>query len=141
MLGDLGKRPHVLSLRIVRYTQTQISPGTCGHTDTIFIPVTYTWDDDFLDLVEKAHITLRGRANSKIAFDALNGDLDVRYGSREGAARAEFSGKVTTKAIPSVAGAGSLSAPPAVSSAISIYTKATNSRFVAERELTSSTAP
>ena len=45
-----------------------------------------TWDNDFLDLVEKAHITFRGRTNGEIAFGALNGDLDVRYGSRQGSA-------------------------------------------------------
>jgi hypothetical protein len=49
------------------------------------------WRIDFLDLVEKAHITFRGGANGEIAFGALNGDLDVRYGSREGSACAEFS--------------------------------------------------
>jgi hypothetical protein len=50
-----------------------------------------TWDKDFLDLVEKAHITFRGRANGEFALGALNGDLDVRYGPRDGSACAEFS--------------------------------------------------
>jgi hypothetical protein len=49
------------------------------------------WDNDFLDLVEEAHITFRGVASGEIAFGALSGDLDVRYGSRDGSAIAEFS--------------------------------------------------
>lgn len=51
---------------------------------------TDVWDNDFLDEVEEAHITFKG-ANGEIALGALNGDLDVRYGSRDGAASAEFS--------------------------------------------------
>jgi hypothetical protein len=49
------------------------------------------WDNDFLDLVEEAHITFEGAASGEIVFGALNGDLDVRYGSRDGSACAEFS--------------------------------------------------
>jgi hypothetical protein len=49
------------------------------------------WDNDFLDLVEEAHITFRGGSDGEIAFGALKGFLDVRYGSRDGAACAEFS--------------------------------------------------
>jgi len=49
------------------------------------------WDDDFLDLVEEAHLALRGAADGEIAFGALKGFLDVRYGSRDGSACAEFS--------------------------------------------------
>jgi hypothetical protein len=49
------------------------------------------WDNDFLDLVEEAHLTLTGEADGEIAFGALKGFLDVRYGSRDGAACAEFS--------------------------------------------------
>ena len=49
------------------------------------------WDSDFLDLVEEAHLTLTGEAAGEIAFGALQGALDVRYGSRDGAACAEFS--------------------------------------------------
>ena len=43
------------------------------------------WDNDVLDLVEEAHLTLTGEANGEIAFGALQGFLDVRYGSRDGA--------------------------------------------------------
>lgn len=49
------------------------------------------WDNDFLDLVEPAHLTFEGEAGGEIAFGALKGFLDVRYGARDGAACAEFS--------------------------------------------------
>ena len=49
------------------------------------------WGNDFLDLVEEAHLTFTGEADGEIAFGALKGFLDVRYGSRDGAACAEFS--------------------------------------------------
>ena len=49
------------------------------------------WDNDFLDEVEEAHIIFKGPAGGEIAFGALNGDLDVRYGARDGSACAEFS--------------------------------------------------
>ena len=39
------------------------------------------WDKDFLDLVETAHLTFKGAADGKIAFGALKGFLDVRYGT------------------------------------------------------------
>lgn len=50
-----------------------------------------TWDNEFLDLVEEAHLTFKGAANGEIAFGALKGFLDVRYGARDGSACAEFS--------------------------------------------------
>ena len=49
------------------------------------------WDNDFLDLVEEAHIIFDGAADGEIVFGALKGFLDVRYGTRDGAAAAEFS--------------------------------------------------
>ena len=49
------------------------------------------WDNDFLDEVEEAHITFQGGSDGEIVFGALNGVLDVRYGSRDGSACAEFS--------------------------------------------------
>ena len=49
------------------------------------------WDNAFLDLVEEAHITFRGASDGQIVFGALHGFLDVRYGSRDGSACAEFS--------------------------------------------------
>ena len=49
------------------------------------------WDNDVLDLAEKAHLTFEGASDGGIAFVAVKGFLDVRYGSRDGAACAEFS--------------------------------------------------
>ena len=49
------------------------------------------WDNDFLDEVEEAHITFQAGSDGEIAFGALKGFLDVRYGSRDGSACAEFS--------------------------------------------------
>jgi hypothetical protein len=49
------------------------------------------WDNDFLDLVEEAHIAFHSGADGEIVFGALKGFLDVRYGSRDGSACAEFS--------------------------------------------------
>src|ERR1700757_4958376 len=49
------------------------------------------WDSDFRDLVEEAHLTLGGKSDGEIAFGALKGFLDVRYGARDGSACAEFS--------------------------------------------------
>ena len=49
------------------------------------------WDKDFLDLIETAHLTFKGAADGEIAFGALKGFLDVRYGTRDGSACAEFS--------------------------------------------------
>jgi hypothetical protein len=49
------------------------------------------WDNNVLDLVEPAHLTFEGPADGEIAFGALKGFLDVRYGARDGAACAEFS--------------------------------------------------
>jgi len=52
---------------------------------------TSIWDNDVLEEVEEAHITFRAGSDGEIAFAALNGDLDVCYGARDGAACAEFS--------------------------------------------------
>ncbi|KEQ03227.1 hypothetical protein [Pseudorhizobium pelagicum] len=49
------------------------------------------WDNDVLDLIEQAHLTFKGATDGEIAFCALNGFLDVRYGVRDGSACAEFS--------------------------------------------------
>jgi hypothetical protein len=49
------------------------------------------WDNDFLDLVEETHLTFQGKSDGEIAFGALKGFLDVRYGTRDGSACAEFS--------------------------------------------------
>ncbi len=49
------------------------------------------WDNGVLDLVEEAHLSFEGETGGEIAFVALKGFLDVRYGARDGAACAEFS--------------------------------------------------
>ena len=49
------------------------------------------WDNDVLDEVEEAHITFQAGSDGEITFGALNAELDVRYGSRDGSACAEFS--------------------------------------------------
>ena len=48
-------------------------------------------DSEFLDLVEEPHLTFEGKSDGEIAFGALKGFLDVRYGARDGSACAEFS--------------------------------------------------
>src|SRR5207249_3731149 len=47
------------------------------------------WED--LDLLEPAHITFTGKDGGELVFVAVEADLDVRYGSRDGSACAEFS--------------------------------------------------
>ena len=49
----------------------------------------YEWDE--IDLGGSAHITFSGKDHGKLAFLAVDADLDVRYGSRDGVACAEFS--------------------------------------------------
>ncbi len=47
------------------------------------------WDE--IDLLGSAHITFGGKDGGELVFIAVEADLDVRYGSRDGAACAEFS--------------------------------------------------
>src|ERR1700747_2041840 len=47
------------------------------------------WDE--IDLAGSAHITFSGKDRGELAFLAVEADLDVRYGTRDGAACAEFS--------------------------------------------------
>jgi hypothetical protein len=47
------------------------------------------WED--LDLLEPAHLTFTGNEGGELVFMAVEADLDVRYGSRDGLACAEFS--------------------------------------------------
>jgi hypothetical protein len=44
-----------------------------------------------LDLLEPAHITFTGKGDGEFVFVAVEADLDVRCGSRDGSACAEFS--------------------------------------------------
>ena len=49
----------------------------------------YEWDE--IDLLGSAHITFSGKDNGELVFIAVEADLDVRYGARDGAVGAEFS--------------------------------------------------
>jgi len=49
------------------------------------------WSNDYLDLIEPAHITFTDASDGEIAFGALTGWLDVRYGMRNGQPCTEFS--------------------------------------------------
>jgi hypothetical protein len=49
------------------------------------------WPDDYLDLVEPAHITFEGGMDGVFVFGAVKGWLDLRYSAPNGAACAEFS--------------------------------------------------
>ena len=73
------------------------------------------WDNDFLDLVEEAHLTLTGEADGEIAFGALKGFLDVRYGSRDGRPAPSSPGKATTTTTQRLGVDGSCSGRQAVS--------------------------
>jgi hypothetical protein len=47
------------------------------------------WED--LDLLEPAHITFTGKDSGELVFVPVEADLDVRYGSCDGSACAEYS--------------------------------------------------
>jgi hypothetical protein len=42
------------------------------------------WDNDFLDLVDEAHLTFGGKSDSEIVLAALKGFLDMSYGTATG---------------------------------------------------------
>ena len=50
------------------------------------------WDE--IDLAGSAHITFSGEDRGKLAFLAVEADLDVRYGSRDGALRRVLLGRL-----------------------------------------------
>jgi len=54
------------------------------------IAETDLWGDDVLDLTEPAHITFDKQSGGELAFAAVKAWLDVRYGTRDGQACAEF---------------------------------------------------
>jgi hypothetical protein len=65
-----------------------------------------TGDNDFLDLVKTATLPSVAVQIANTAFGALQGDLDVPYGSRGCSACAEFCWQGKTNAIPSAAAVG-----------------------------------
>lgn len=49
------------------------------------------WDDEYLDLVETAHITIDKRRQGEFVFGAVKGWLDCRFAQRDGLPFVEFS--------------------------------------------------
>src|SRR3984957_16620389 len=79
------------------------------------------WDNDFLDLIEMAHLTFKGAADGGRDRLRRAEGLPVRYGARDGSACAEFSWEGHDENDPACAAVGGLpSVPPAASSATSI---------------------
>jgi hypothetical protein len=89
------------------------------------------WDE--IDLLGAAHITFSGKTAAKMVFIALEADLDVRYGSRDGAACAEFSWKGFGDGNPAVAAGLSAHRRPPRRPPVFIH-KGDDSGYVAERE-------
>src|SRR4051812_28158744 len=58
------------------------------------------WDNDYLDLLEPAHITFTGGHDGGFVFGAVQGGLDARCGSHDGSACAEFSWEGVNDADP-----------------------------------------
>ena len=81
------------------------------------------WDE--IDLLGSAHITFSGKDNGELMFIAIEADLDVRYGSRDGAACAEFSWEGFDDGSPAAGAVGPPWVPPAASSATSSSIRAT----------------
>jgi len=90
------------------------------------------WED--LDLLEPAHVTFTGKDSGKLVFLAVEADLDVRYGSRDGTACAEFSWEGSDDDTPA-SGRGwvALGTAGRLVGHIFIH-KGDDSGFVAERE-------
>ena len=90
------------------------------------------WED--LDLLEPAHITFLGKDNGEMVFGAIEADLDVRYGARDGAACAEFSWEGSDdNSHASGRGWATLGTAGRLVGHVFIY-KGDDSSFVAERE-------
>ena len=49
------------------------------------------WNEDYLDLIETAHITINKRGEGESVFGAVKGWLDCRFTEREGLPFVEFS--------------------------------------------------
>jgi hypothetical protein len=90
------------------------------------------WDE--IDLLGSAHLTFTGKDAGELVFIAIEADLDVRYGPRDGAACAEFSWQGFDDGSP-VSGRGwaSLGTAGRLVGHIFIH-KSNDSGFVAERE-------
>ena len=90
------------------------------------------WDE--IDLLGSAHIAFTGKHGGKLEFLAIEADLDVRYGSRDGAACAEFSWEGFDDGTPA-SGRGWVALGTAGRLVGHIFVhKGDDSGFVAERE-------
>ena len=52
------------------------------------------WDEEYLDLVETAHITIDKHGQGEFLFGAVKGWLDCRFTERDGLPFVEFSWEV-----------------------------------------------
>lgn len=92
-----------------------------------------TFPDDVLDVAGEAHLTFTGTDDGEIAFIAVRGFLDVRYGARDGVATAEFSFEGTDDGDP-ISGRGWASLGTAGRLVGHVYIhKGEESAFVCER--------
>ncbi|UWU67845.1 hypothetical protein N2602_32305 [Bradyrhizobium sp. NC92] len=57
-------------------------------------------DTDFLDLVDEAHLRVRGKSDGESAFGTLKGFLAIRDGAKDGSACGGSHGKSTTRMPP-----------------------------------------
>jgi hypothetical protein len=90
------------------------------------------WED--IDFLEPAHITFVGKESGELVFGAVEAELDVRYGSRDGSACAEFSWEGSDdNTHASGRGWATLGTAGRLVGHIFIY-KGDDSGFVAERE-------
>jgi hypothetical protein len=90
------------------------------------------WDE--IDLLGSAHIAFTGKDSGELAFIAIEADLDVRYGARDGAACAEFSWEGFDDGSPSSGrGCAAFGTAGRLVGHIFVH-KGDDSAFVAERE-------
>ena len=90
------------------------------------------WDE--IDLLGSAHIMFSGKDGGQLVFIAIEADLDVRYGARDGAACAEFSWeRFDDGGLASGRGWAALGTAGRLVGHIFIH-KGDDSGFVAERE-------
>jgi hypothetical protein len=81
------------------------------------------WDE--IDLLGAPHITFSRKGGGELAFIAIEADLDVRYGSRDGATHTEFSWEGFDDGSPASGRGWAALGPPGVSSATSSSTRGT----------------
>lgn len=90
------------------------------------------WDE--IDLLGSAYIAFTGKEGGELVFIAIEADLDVRYGARDGAACAEFSWEGFDDGTPTTGrGWAALGTAGRLVGQIFIH-KGDDSGFVAERE-------